>query len=109
MSWSWIWLFLSYTILELLISGIFHLVSKKLGAQENRVRSVIKGMLERLFLIIGLLSGFPQVIIAFAAIKIGTRFQKDSKVSNDYFLIGNFVSLLGALLFVLYTIHYLGF
>jgi hypothetical protein len=63
---------------------------------------VLKGILERLLLIIGLMNGYPQVITAFAALKIGTRINdKEHKISNDYFLIGNLISLLAALGYVL--------
>lgn len=93
------WLILSYLIVEGIINGVFHIVSKKLKSDEKRGRSMVKGVLERLFLIIGLVLGYPQVIIAFGALKIGTRFQRSSSVSNDYFLIGNFISLLTAILY----------
>lgn len=97
---SFIWILLMYLLMELVINLLFHLVSKRLDSHENRSISIFKGILERLFLIIGLFAGYPQVIIAFGAIKIGTRFQKNSKVSNDYFIIGNFISLLAAILFI---------
>ncbi len=96
---NWLWLLLSYLIMETIINVVFHIVSRKLKSDENRVLSVFKGLLERIFLITGLLLGFPQVIIAFGALKIGTRFQRNSKISNDYFLIGNFISLMAALIF----------
>lgn len=96
---NWFWLILSYLIVESFINGVFHLVSRKLKPDERRGRSILKGVLERLFLVIGLILGYPQVIIAFGALKIGTRFQKNSRVSNDYFLIGNFISLLTAILY----------
>jgi hypothetical protein len=96
---NWIWLLLSYLIMEGAINVVFHIVSRKLKSDENRTLSVFKGLLERLFLISGLVLGFPQVIIAFGALKIGTRFQRNSKISNDYFLIGNFISLMTALTF----------
>jgi hypothetical protein len=96
---NWIWLLLSYLIMEGAINVVFHIVSRKLKSDENRTLSVFKGLLERLFLITGLVLGFPQVIIAFGALKIGTRFQRNSKISNDYFLIGNFISLMTALTF----------
>lgn len=86
--------------METIINGVFHVVSKRLKSEENRRISIFKGILERLFLIVGLITGYPHVIIAFGALKIGTRFQKNSRISNDYFLIGNFISLLAALLFI---------
>ena len=96
---NWIWLIVSYAAMEIIINVVFHYVSTRMESEENRFLSISKGILERLFLITGLLSGYPQVIIAFGAIKIGTRFQKNTKISNDYFLIGNFVSMLTALVY----------
>lgn len=81
-----------------------------LGIKNTTINSLLKGMLERVFLIAGMLFGFPQVIIAFGALKIGTRLHEDknSKISNDYFLIGNFISLLGALVYTWICFRYLG-
>lgn len=59
--------------------------------------STFKGTLERFLLFFGLILDFPQVIILFGALKIGTRFEKNDKVQNDYFLIGNFSSVLCAI------------
>lgn len=93
----------AYIMMELIINLAFHFITRWLkkgkDSKTQRRREIFKGILERLFLIIGLLTGYPHVIIAFGALKIGTRFQKNNKVSNDYFLIGNFISLLIAILF----------
>ena len=45
---------------------------------------------------LGLIMGFPVVIVALGAFKLGTRLEneKEKRVSNDYFLVGNLVSLL---------------
>lgn len=96
---TWLWIILSYIILECIINGVFQIVRNRLQSDENRGISIFKGVLERIFLITGLFLGYPQVIIAFGALKIGTRFQKNNQISNDYFLIGNFISLLTALLY----------
>jgi len=96
---NWLYIILIYALMESVINVVFHIVSSRLGSDENRVISIFKGVLERLFLIIGLAFGYPQVVIAFGALKIGTRFQSNSRVSNDYFLIGNLISLLAALMF----------
>lgn len=105
---NWIWLLIvSYAIMELSINLAFYFITKWLknskDSKTQRRREIFKGVLERLFLVTGLLTGYPQVIIAFGALKIGTRFQRHNKVSNDYFLIGNFLSLLAAILYVLTT------
>ncbi|MBN2346169.1 MAG: hypothetical protein JXO51_07235 [Candidatus Aminicenantes bacterium] len=55
----------------------------------------IKGWLERVFLFLCLVYGLPHALIAFGALKIGTRVSdKENRVSNDYFFIGNILSLL---------------
>ena len=56
--------------------------------------SIFKGALERLIIFFALVQGISQILIVFGAIKIGTRLDKDNPVKNDYFLIGNFTSLL---------------
>ena len=67
----------------------------------NLNRSVIRGMLERVLLTVGILGNVPQVVIAFGALKLGTRIKVDSecKISNDYFLFGNLTSILLALIY----------
>ncbi len=82
---------------------IFLSVRRKLGRDERskNKRPVLKGILERLMLYVGLLHGFPQILIAFAALKLGTRFREDeeNRISNDYFLIGNLISILLAMIY----------
>lgn len=58
--------------------------------------SVFKGVLERLVIFLGLMNDLPYVIGFFGALKLGTRLDtdKNDRVSNDYFLIGNLVSIL---------------
>ena len=56
--------------------------------------STFKGMLERLVLFIALILNLSQILIVFGALKIGSRFDKSQKVLNDYFIIGNFTSIL---------------
>lgn len=61
--------------------------SKKIG--------MAKGALERGCLFFSLYLNFPQMLIAFGALKVGTRLgqDKDCKISNDYYLVGNLVSV----------------
>lgn len=56
---------------------------------------MMSGVLERLFLYVGLTQGFGQSLILFGALKIGTRLKnEEDKISNDYFLAGNFISVI---------------
>lgn len=83
------------------------LIRHFLGPKEEvkKKLSIIKGILERFMLFLGLLNNYPQIIIAFAALKLGTRIIDDKVdlITNDYFLVGNFVSILLAFI---YTIAY---
>jgi hypothetical protein len=66
--------------------------------------SIFKGLLERFTMVLCLILGLSQVLIVFGALKIGTRFEKNEKIKNDYFLIGNFSSILIAVIqFKLYS------
>ena len=56
--------------------------------------SVFKGVLERFTLYFCLSINLSQILIVYGALKIGTRIDKNEKIKNDYFLIGNFSSLL---------------
>jgi hypothetical protein len=73
-------------------------------------RAVLKGILERFFLFLCLVYGFPQGLIAFGALKIGTRFiPEENKISNDYFYIGNILSLLIAVTYYAIWSHFINF
>lgn len=93
---------------ELVSLMLFAHMRKRLGPPAsdpaNRA-STGKGVLERAVLLVGLLHGFPQILIAFGALKLGTRFQQDkeSKISNTYFLVGNLTSILLAMLYAIVT------
>lgn len=68
--------------------------------------SITKGLLERLLIFIGLINNFPPVLAFFGAIKIATRLKdNEDKITNDYFLIGNFVSVLLSLLYSIIWLH----
>jgi hypothetical protein len=90
-------------LVSLLIFAILKRAMKLSKTSPARKASVVKGILERAVLYIGLLYGFPQILIAFGALKIGTRLHEDkqSKISNNYFLVGNLLSILLAMLYAI--------
>jgi hypothetical protein len=59
------------------------------------IKAILKGVLERLVLFTALLHDYPQILIAFAAMKLGTRLhhEEGSDISNTYFLLGNLMSI----------------
>lgn len=65
--------------------------------------AIFKGLLERGFIYLCLLHNLPHALTVFGALKIGTRLDDDKKhqVSNDYFFIGNIISVLIAILYYL--------
>ena len=75
----------------------------------GNVGPTLSGMLERACMYIGLLAGFPQILIAFSAIKLGTRLddERKKKVSNEYFLTGNLISILFSMLYAVIATQWL--
>lgn len=97
-----------FVIGELVGLLIFAAVKSAIGPPKTspaRKASVVKGILERAVLFTGLLHGFPQILIAFGALKLGTRLyeDKESDISNSYFLVGNLISILLAMLYAIIT------
>lgn len=90
---------------------LFRFIHKKLGPgdseQKPTLTTILKGIIERFVITIFLVFNYPHIIIAFAALKLGTRFRdEDTKISNDYFLIGNLTSL-GLTILYVWIHHYL--
>ena len=82
---------------EVLALFIFSAMRKKFetGQAKAPFRSVFKGILERITLFCGLAAGIQTIVVFFGALKIATRLDQDkTKISNDYFLIGNMSSIL---------------
>ncbi len=99
---------LLYFLIEIFVHLTFFIINRNMVQHESKgieaslnLKDVLKGILERLVLVVGLLAGYPHVITAFGALKIGTRLREgENKVSNDYFLVGNLISILAAVSFV---------
>ncbi|MDR4503303.1 MAG: hypothetical protein MRK01_00745 [Candidatus Scalindua sp.] len=101
---KYLWAAIIFICGELISLVIFSLIQKYLGPLNDRKSkklSTAKGILERLTLFIGLLQGFPQIIIAFSALKLGTRLheEKELHISNTYFLVGNLTSILISMIY----------
>ncbi len=82
---------------------IFPILNRYLGPKNIKTWdfiSIFKGILERFVLLTALIHDYPQILIAFAAMKLGTRIneEQDTKISNSYFLIGNLISILLAMI-----------
>ena len=91
---------------EIIVAFCFALTAqlfyKKIGLD---IRSIMKGVIERSFLLISLVNNYPHALTLFSALKLATRLRhkeapdKENKF-NDYYLIGNFVSVAVAIGYV---------
>jgi len=88
---------------EILLAVGFHFFSPQyLRLKKIDFRSIGKGICERTLLTVALLNGLPHVLTLFGALKLGTRLKRrdvennaaDEARYNDYFLVGNFISVL---------------
>ena len=87
---------------------LFPLLSRWLGPRGSRAwdpTSIFKGVIERLVLFTALIHNYPQMLIAFGAMKLGTRLhdETDAAISNTYFLVGNLLSILLAMVGAIVT------
>ena len=87
---------------------LFPILTHYLGPQNISawdIKAIMKGVIERLVLFTALLHDYPQMLIAFGAMKLGTRLhhEEGSEISNTYFLVGNLLSMFIAIITVIIT------
>jgi hypothetical protein len=95
---------------EMLIHFILFLLSKFFGKTPKdkiSLRSILKGILERVFIVVTLYHNMAQALTLLGALKIATRIKDtEDKVSNDFFLVGNLISVLfGIAYYVIFKEH----
>jgi hypothetical protein len=92
---------------EILIHLLLFAISKFIGkANKDKISrtSILKGILERIFIVVSLHFKMTQSLTLLGALKIATRIKDEDKISNDFFLIGNLVSVLfGIAYYILLT------
>ena len=99
---QYIYAFLVFVAQEAVGLIVFPILNHYLGPENGRVwdrKAILKGILERLVLYTALIYGYPQMLIAFGAMKLGTRLhtEQGSEISNTFFLVGNLISMLLAI------------
>jgi hypothetical protein len=85
----------------------FHRITPPENARKKEsldFQSLVKGWIERLFLVIALYFNYPHALTVFSALKLGTRLKRDDRAHdetrfNNFYLIGNFVSVMAAMLY----------
>lgn len=93
-------LLLLFVISEIIIAFGFAVIAQQFYARLGfDFKSIIKGVIERLFLFIALVNGYTQALTFFSALKLATRLKhseteptKENRF-NDYYLIGNLASV----------------
>jgi hypothetical protein len=83
---------------EVLIHLLLFIISKAIGKTSKdriNVSTIFKGILERSYVTIVSFLNMVPALTLLGALKIATRIKdEENKVSNDFFLIGNLVSIL---------------
>ena len=87
---------------------VFPALTHYLGPQNASAwdtKAILKGVLERLVLFTALLHDYPQMLIAFGTMKLGTRLhhEEGGEISNTYFLMGNLLSIFIAIVAAIIT------
>lgn len=99
-------LLLIFFFSEVLIAFVFAIIAQifyqKIGLD---FKAIFKGIIERLFLFITLINGYTQALTFFSALKLATRLKHNDNLSqmegfNDYYLLGNLISVSVAIFYV---------
>ncbi len=102
-----------FTTVEIISNlTVFPILNKIYGMRKQAGEKMppwFKGIIERMCLIIGISLNYPQILIAYGALKIGTKLGGQSGSSSDksyteYYLVGNLISIMIAFL----TIYLMG-
>lgn len=90
---------ISEIVLAFLFAVIAQLFYRRMGLD---FRSIVKGFVERMFLLVCLANALPHALAMFGALKVATRLTRrdvepsEQAAFNDFFLIGNLVSTVAA-------------
>ncbi len=97
---------------EVLIHVVLFIISR-LIRKTNRDKitgtSIFKGLLERAFILVTLSHDLVASLTLLGALKIATRIRDhEDKVSNDFFVIGNLVSVMFGIAYFIFSKNLMG-
>jgi len=99
-------------IVEIVVAFVFSIIAQVFYKKsEIDIKSIFKGLAERLFLTLFLYNELPHALTFFSALKLATRLKhqdgnpNEGEKFNNYYLIGNLVSVSVALLYVFIWKH----
>lgn len=109
--------FLKFVILLIVsecLLGVFYYFITPKSIRKRKIidyKSLLKGFVERMFLLIALVHNYPHAMTLFGTLKLATRLKRDGEgdkakeaLYNDFYLFGNFISITVAILYsYLYT------
>jgi hypothetical protein len=88
-------------VIAAIFAGIGQIFYNRLGFDW---KTITKGVVERLFIAFALIHDYPTALTFFGALKLATRLKRsdneDSQPFNDYYLVGNLVSVALAIAYV---------
>lgn len=97
-----------FIVAEFIAAALYAMVAQIfLGKAGFDFRSILKGIIERFFLAVCLHLNYPHALTLFSALKLATRLKHDEPTGaqenkfNDYYLVGNLISVLLAILVLL--------
>jgi energy-converting hydrogenase Eha subunit B len=96
---------------EVIVHFVFYVISKSIGKpSRDRINfaTILKGLLERTFVVLVLVLELPSALTVLGALKIATRIKdEESKVSNDFFLMGNLISIIFGIVYYLLYLEFI--
>ncbi len=105
-------LFLLFVVTEVFIAFIFAVIAQVFYHQIGlNFKAIFKGIMERLFLFVTLVNGYTQALTFFSALKLATRLKHEEPKAdldgfNDYYLLGNLLSVVVAIGYVYTYLHF---
>nr|WP_315220736.1 hypothetical protein [uncultured Flavobacterium sp.] len=101
--------FIIFLIASECLLGIFYYFITPKSIRKRQIidyKSLLKGFVERMFLLISLIHDYPHALTLFGTLKLATRLKRDSEgdkvkesLYNDFYLFGNFISITVAILY----------
>lgn len=96
---------------EIVIHVLFYVISRSIGKPSRdkvNLATMLKGLLERTFVVVVLVLGLASALTMLGALKIATRIKdEETKVSNDFFLMGNLISIMFGIVYYLLYLEFI--
>lgn len=104
------WYFiLLFICIEILLGIFYYIITPKSIRKGGLIdyKSLLKGFIERIFLMVSLINDYPHSLTLFGTLKLATRLKRDNdedkikeSTYNDFYLFGNFISIIVSIFYV---------